>query len=65
MGEAVGPRGEAVGIRLENVTKRFRGGVVAVDRLDLEVRRASSSCSSVPPGAGSPRCCGWSPGWRR
>jgi len=44
--------GEAVGIRLEKITKRFRGGVVAVNEVDLEVRPGEFMVLVGPSGCG-------------
>jgi multiple sugar transport system ATP-binding protein len=41
-----------VGIRLEGVTKRFRGGVVAVNAVDLEVRPGEFMALVGPSGCG-------------
>jgi multiple sugar transport system ATP-binding protein len=41
-----------VGIRLERVTKRFRGGVVAVDGVDLQVRPGEFLVLVGPSGCG-------------
>jgi multiple sugar transport system ATP-binding protein len=43
---------EPVGIRLEKVTKRFRGGVVAVNEVDLEVRPGEFMVLVGPSGCG-------------
>jgi multiple sugar transport system ATP-binding protein len=48
---AVGHR-PAVGIRLERVTKRFRGGVVAVRDVDLDVRPGEFMVLVGPSGCG-------------
>ena len=48
---------ERVAVRLEGVVKRF-GDVVAVDGVDLDVRRASSSRCSVHRAPARPRACG-------
>jgi ABC-type uncharacterized transport system ATPase subunit len=43
--------GEAPALRVVNLTKRF-GGLAAVDRLDLTVRRGATHCIIGPNGAG-------------
>ncbi|HEY3009369.1 MAG TPA: ABC transporter ATP-binding protein [Micromonosporaceae bacterium] len=43
---------QPVGIRLEGVTKRFRGGVVAADAIDLEVRPGEFMALVGPSGCG-------------
>jgi multiple sugar transport system ATP-binding protein len=43
---------EAAGIRLEKVTKRFRGGVLAVDGVDLEVKPGEFMVLVGPSGCG-------------
>ena len=52
-------------IVIEGVTKVFRGGVVAVNNVTIEVATASSSSSSAPRGAARRRCFGSWQGSRR
>ena len=46
-------------IVLDRVRKEFANGFVAVDDVSLDDRTTASSwCSSAPPAAARPRCCG-------
>ena len=43
-------------VTLKRVVKAY-GDNEVIHGIDLEIRRASSSCSSVRRAAASPRCC--------
>src|SRR5262249_25272070 len=45
-------RPEATGIRLDQVSKRFRGGVLAVDQVDLDVKPGEFMVLVGPSGCG-------------
>ena len=52
----------AVALRFAGVGKRFATGTLALDGVDLELPRASSSAWSGRPAAARAPCSGWRPG---
>jgi ABC-type dipeptide/oligopeptide/nickel transport system ATPase component len=51
-------------IELEHVTKRYPGGVPAVNDLSLDISDGDFMVLVGPSGSGKPTACGWSPAWR-